>query len=90
MPQIGSIVTCDAAPGKEGRPQPIAVHSIEEPILEGTFIRGQVRFFDTRKDFGFVVVDEIPRDIYLSYHVLKSAGHSWAAEGATVEVVVSP
>jgi CspA family cold shock protein len=50
-------------------------------------IRGQVKWFDPAKGFGFVVADEGGPDILLHVNVLRNFGQSSVADGARIEVV---
>ena len=90
IPQVGSVMICDVAPGKGGKPQAIAIHSIDEPIPDGPFVPGKILFFNERKGFGFVVADGIENNVYLSYQVLSGAGRNSVFEGTAVEIVVGP
>ena len=50
-------------------------------------VRGQVKWFDPTKGFGFVVADEGGADILLHVNVLRNFGQSSVADGAMIEVV---
>ncbi|MAY85724.1 cold-shock protein [Arenibacterium halophilum] len=50
-------------------------------------VRGQVKWFDPTKGFGFVVSDEGGPDILLHINVLRNFGQSSVADGSRVEVV---
>ena len=50
-------------------------------------VRGQVKWFDTTKGYGFVVADDGDGDILLHANVLRVFGYTSVAEGA--EVVLS-
>lgn len=50
-------------------------------------VRGQVKWFDPAKGFGFVVADEGGPDILLHVNVLRNFGQSSVADGARIEVV---
>lgn len=50
-------------------------------------VRGQVKWFDPVKGFGFVVSDEGGPDILLHVNVLRNYGQSSVADGAGIEVV---
>ncbi len=50
-------------------------------------VRGQVKWFDPVKGFGFVVSDEGGPDILLHVNVLRNFGQSSIADGAGIEVV---
>ncbi|WP_424986560.1 cold-shock protein [Microbulbifer sp. S227A] len=50
-------------------------------------VRGQVKWFDPVKGFGFVVSDEGGPDILLHVNVLRNFGQSSVADGAGIEVV---
>ncbi|MEX0281509.1 MAG: cold-shock protein [Arenibacterium sp.] len=50
-------------------------------------VRGQVKWFDPAKGFGFVVADEGGPDILLHVNVLRNFGQSSVADGSRIEVV---
>ncbi len=50
-------------------------------------VRGQVKWFDPSKGYGFVVSDEGGPDILLHVNVLRNFGQSSVADGAQVEIV---
>ncbi|WP_425045314.1 cold-shock protein [Primorskyibacter sp. S87] len=50
-------------------------------------IRGQVKWFDPNKGYGFVVADEGGPDILLHVNVLRNFGQSSVADGARIEIV---
>ncbi len=50
-------------------------------------VRGQVKWFDPAKGFGFVVADEGMPDILLHANVLRNFGQSSIADGARIELV---
>jgi CspA family cold shock protein len=54
---------------------------------EGT-VKGQVKWFDAAKGFGFIVADETKSDILLHANVLRSFGRNSIAGGARIEAVV--
>jgi cold shock CspA family protein/predicted type IV restriction endonuclease len=90
QPPPGSKIVCDVAPGKAGKLQAVAIYSVEESSKTGSFIPGQLKFFDSRKGFGFVVAEGMQEDIYLPASVLNEAGVYEATEGTPVEVIVGP
>ena len=49
-------------------------------------IKGRVKWFDTTKGYGFVVVDDNQGDVLLHANVLRNFGRSSVAEG--VEIVM--
>ncbi len=51
-------------------------------------VKGQVKWFDTTKGFGFIVADEGGSDILLHANVLRSFGRNSIAGSAGVEVCV--
>ena len=51
-------------------------------------IRGQVKWFDAAKGFGFVVCDDDEGDILLHANVLRNFGRSSVAEGAAIVIDV--
>lgn len=50
-------------------------------------LRGQVKWFDATKGFGFVVADKGGPDILLHANVLRNFGQSSVADGAGIELV---
>lgn len=55
-----------------------------EPVV----LRGQVKWFDPGKGFGFVVADEGGADILLHANVLRNFGQSSVADGSQIEITV--
>jgi CspA family cold shock protein len=55
--------------------------------LAGTRVRGQVKWFDPGKGFGFVVSEDDGPDVLLHANVLRSFGQSSVADGSLVELV---
>lgn len=51
-------------------------------------VKGQVKWFDATKGFGFVVSDEEDGDILLHANVLRNFGRSSVAEGSTIVIEV--
>lgn len=51
-------------------------------------IRGQVKWFDAAKGFGFVVCNDDEGDILLHANVLRNFGRSSVAEGAAIVIDV--
>ena len=56
--------------------------------LEVAMIRGRVKWFDTAKGYGFVVVDDEGGDVLLHANVLRNFGRSSIAEGAEITMEV--
>jgi len=54
---------------------------------EGT-VRGQIKWFDTAKGFGFIVADSCKTDILLHANVLRSFGRNSIAGNSVIEVTV--
>ncbi|WP_158963977.1 cold-shock protein [Chachezhania sediminis] len=50
-------------------------------------VKGQVKWFDPNKGFGFVVADTGGPDILLHVNVLRNFGQSSVADGSRIEVV---
>lgn len=50
-------------------------------------VRGQVKWFDPTKGFGFVVSDAGGPDILLHVNVLRNFGQNSVADGALIEIV---
>ena len=53
-----------------------------------TVLRGQVKWFDPAKGFGFVVADSGGPDILLHANVLRNFGQGSVADGAGIEIAV--
>ncbi len=51
-------------------------------------IKGQVKWFDAAKGFGFVVCDDTEGDILLHANVLRNFGRSSVAEGSSIVIEV--
>ena len=51
-------------------------------------LRGQVKWFDPAKGFGFIVADVGGADILLHGNVLRNYGQNSVAEGTVIEVSV--
>lgn len=51
-------------------------------------IKGQVKWFDAAKGFGFVVCDDDDGDILLHANVLRNFGRSSVAEGSAIVIDV--
>ncbi len=51
-------------------------------------IKGQVKWFDATKGFGFVVCDDDEGDILLHANVLRNFGRSSVAEGSRIMIEV--
>lgn len=51
-------------------------------------IKGQVKWFDSAKGFGFVVSDEVDGDILLHANVLRNFGRSSIAEGSPILIEI--
>ncbi|TDL78055.1 cold shock domain-containing protein [Palleronia sediminis] len=49
-------------------------------------VTGQVKWFDSVRGFGFVVCDDMPRDILVHANVLRNFGQSSVADGSTVRM----
>ncbi len=60
---------------------------MEEERSEGTPVRGQVKWFDPGKGFGFVVTDDGGPDVLLHANVLRAFGQSSVADGSLVELI---
>lgn len=52
-------------------------------------IRGQVKWFNTVKGFGFVKPDDGSGDVFLHLTCLRDFGHDSVSEGATIECEVA-
>lgn len=51
-------------------------------------IKGHVKWFDSTKGYGFVVVDDTDGDVLLHANVLRNFGRSSVAEGASITMEV--
>lgn len=51
-------------------------------------IKGHVKWFDSTKGYGFVVVDDSDGDVLLHANVLRNFGRSSVAEGASITMEV--
>lgn len=60
----------------------------EKNTQAGSVLRGQVKWFDPAKGFGFVVAAEGGPDILLHANVLRNFGQSSVADGAGIEILV--
>jgi cold shock protein len=60
---------------------------VAEDLSSMYHVRGQVKWFDPSKGYGFVVSDEGGPDILLHVNVLRNFGQSSVADGAQVEIV---
>jgi len=94
---VGDLLVCDIGPGKKGRFQAIAIYSIEAaPPLETKSAdatkeyRGSIKFYDPTKGFGFIELDELEEDIYLSKYVLEKGAVENLEGGAKVVVNLAP
>ena len=63
-------------------PQPKAATDSESFV-----IRGQVKWFDATRGFGFLVSEDCEGDVLIHFSVLKDHGRRSVPEGATVECV---
>lgn len=62
-------------------------HEDDNVAGERETVRGQVKWFDPTKGFGFVVAGEGRPDILLHANVLRNFGQSSVADGAMIELV---
>ena len=51
-------------------------------------LKGTVKWFDTTKGFGFLLVDDDKGDVLLHANVLRNFGRGSVVEGSTVEFEV--
>lgn len=49
-------------------------------------ITGKVKWFDSAKGYGFVVSDDVSRDILLHANVLRNFGQSSVADGSAIQI----
>ena len=54
----------------------------------GVRLKGTVKWFDTTKGFGFLLVDDDKGDVLLHANVLRNFGRGSVVEGSTVEFEV--
>lgn len=91
---LGSIIVCDVAPGKGGKPQAVAVHSVELVASTADISRGAVaaivKFYRSDKGYGFVNIPGSDEDIYLSANTVSESPFTKLAIGEHVSVVVGP
>ncbi len=59
-----------------------------ETGLDVSVITGHVKWFDTTKGYGFVVVEDGKGDVLLHANVLRNFGRSSVAEGAVITMEV--
>ncbi|WP_265570167.1 cold-shock protein [Sphingomicrobium nitratireducens] len=60
--------------------------SVPSAASEGVRVRGQVKWFDTTRGFGFVVSDDIDGDILVHFSILADHDRRSLPEGATVDL----
>lgn len=69
----------------------IGVSMIEDHEAQGRVtLRGQVKWFDPAKGFGFVVAEHGGPDILLHANVLRNFGQGSVADGSGIEIVAQP
>ncbi len=51
-------------------------------------MKGKVKWFNAKKGFGFLVIDEFDHDIFVHYSVIESGGFRTLTEGDLVEVEI--
>jgi len=59
-------------------------------VMAGTTATGRVSWFDNKKQFGFVKLDQGLGDAFLHMTVLKEGGYYFVPRGTTVQVRVKP
>jgi len=62
------------------------MHNTEKEVSK--MIKGQVKWFDATKGFGFVICDDDEGDILLHANVLRNFGRSSVAEGSLIMIEV--
>ena len=61
---------------------------MEEKDTVAQVMRGEVKWFDQSKGFGFILSEEAGSDILLHANVLRNFGQSTVADGALITVAV--
>ena len=88
----GDTVICDIATGARGKLQAIAVHSVrrgQDQLFERP-IEGVIEFFNSHKGYGFVSVEQLPEDVYLSSRTVENSGVGTLEAGDRVRVTIEP
>ncbi|MEA1086381.1 cold shock domain-containing protein [Sphingomonas sp. CD22] len=90
VPIQGSVVVCDVAPGKEGRPQAVSISSVEPaPEEGGKYVSARIKFYNWESGFGFATLAS-GDDAYLSRRLVEASDVQNLSEGAPVEVIIQP
>jgi len=89
IPPTNSTLIIDIAPGENGKPKAIHLHSVEE-ASDREFHQGTVKFYNPDKGFGFVRVEGIEKDIYVVADVLTAAGVADLESGQKIEIAYGP
>jgi len=58
--------------------------------MEGMIATGRVSWFDSKKQFGFVKLDDRFGDAFLHMDVLKAGGYYFVPRGTSMQVLVEP
>jgi cold shock protein len=61
---------------------------MEDKETAAQVMRGEVKWFDPSKGFGFILSEEAGSDILLHANVLRNFGQSTVADGASISVIV--
>jgi cold shock protein len=60
----------------------------DDDVLHGREVTGRVKWFDGSKGYGFVVADDVPRDILLHANVLRNFGQNSVADSSLLRIRV--
>jgi cold shock CspA family protein len=86
----GDTVICDVASVASGKLQAIAVHSVRRGQLQlfEQAIEGVVDFFNAHKGYGFIAVESLPEDVYISARTLENSGVATISSGDRVIIAI--
>ena len=85
----GAVVTCQVEAGARSR-QVARILAVEDPPAdmpaEGRLLRGEVKFYDAARGFGFVVPDDGGADVFVHLTALSGSGLDGLDAGQRVGV----
>lgn len=82
----GNVAEQDATPGASSYVHPM---SVEGASAEGFIVSGEVKWFDPRKGFGFIIPDDKGyADVLIHHSVLRQSGHDMIYPAAHVKCFV--